>query len=169
MDSTSSKVLSTTPFSINDILTRNNTSIFRRIPDAHDVEDMDEVRPKQLTGSSHEYSAAFHKYRQSESPRSESDEHYEKHLGKKSHSSGHSPVFYYNNNNLVANGGVYTRRGSLDCFLSESEIVKEKMESNYSSDGKLNGIDSKVEYYGTPGGETPLDMRRCTSNDSGEL
>lgn len=178
----SSKVISTTPFSINDILTRNNTSIFRRIPDGLSVSRMSvnqndfeaDVSEKLRLHPHDAYAAGFQKYRMSDSPsdsRSESDELGEKQILATNGHFRHSPGFYYNNNNnnnehLMS--GSYHRRRSLDCFLTEGDALKDKraIESSYDSKADNNG--HKEEYYGITSGETPLDMRRCASNDSGE-
>lgn len=178
----SSKVISTTPFSINDILTRNNTSIFRRIPDGISVSrrsvdhnDFETDVSEKLRLHPHDaYATGFQKYRMSESPsdsRSESDELADKQmLASKGHFR-HSPGFYYNNNNnnnehLMS--GSYQRRRSLDCFLTEGDSSKDKRASEGCYDGKADNAGHKDEYYGVSGGETPLDMRRCASKDSGE-
>lgn len=177
----SSKVISTTPFSINDILTRNNTSIFRRIPDGLSVSrrsvdhtDFEADVSEKLRLHPHDaYATGFQKYRMSESPsdsRSESEELAEKQmLATKGHFR-HSPGFYYvnNNNNEHLVSGSYQRRRSLDCFLTEGDSLKDKRASEECYDGKSDNTGQKNEYYGVPGGETPLDMRRCASNDSGE-
>lgn len=181
MDTNSSKMLSTTtPFSINDILTRNNTSIFRRIPDESNDNPINIPSSGSASAAAFAHSE-FQKYRrfQQQSPpsdsRSEPDEQLDKVIaddGRHNYRNHrrHSPIeFYYNNNNNNESRSYHQTR------VAYEEMAKEKeLHRRYHQD------DEKLDYYsmghqghhGGGGGETPLDMRRCTtatSNDSGEF
>lgn len=153
----SAKALSSTPFSINDILTRNNTSIFRRVPNTPPPASMSTDR----RSGDYKLHHGFHKYRQCDSPIPDNGSSDAEDGSKVSPYERRSPVFYYNNNNnneamasgYAAIGSSTRRRGSLECFLTA--------EDNGMQHRRKSG-----EYFMS--GETALDMRRhCTSNDSG--
>lgn len=166
----SAKSLSTTPFSINDILTRNNTSIFRRIagdssspphPQTHSMDG-------DFRGSLHR--RGFHQYRQSDSPIPDNVSSDTEDTSAKPYER-QSPVFYYHNNNnnnestashygphaaISAKAGDGLRPRSLECYLATGENVRSQRNRRKSDDYFMSA-------------ETALDMRRrCASNDSGE-
>lgn len=160
----SAKALSSTPFSINDILTRNNTSIFRRIPESPPLAAND-----RRGGDFHQHHV-YHKYRQCDSPIPDNVSSDTEDVSKVSPYERRSPVFYYNNNNnhnnnndTMASGypthgssmaNRHGRRRSLECFLA-------------AEDNAMGHRRKSEEYFMKA--ETALDMRRrCTSNDSGE-
>lgn len=170
----SAKSLSTTPFSINDILTRNNTSIFRRIADEspphHPPPPHHSTMDKNSRGTLHR--RGFHQYRQCDSPIpdnvSSDTEDTAKNYGRQ------SPVYYYHNNNnnnnnesasryaphgamiLAKAGDGGARPRSMECYLASED------------NGRIQRNRRKSDEY-FMSAETALDMRRrCASNDSGE-
>lgn len=142
-----SKTTSTTPFSINDILTKNNTSIIPRSPDLSRV------------NTSSENDCQFDKSDNVSETKSESGIHEQINYCKKTGFRG--SLQYYNNNNNRSPYQPLDRRRSLDCFLVKSES------QNEDYDGLRNG-DVKSGYFNFMARETPLDMRRCNNDDSGE-
>lgn len=142
-----SKTTSTTPFSINDILTKNNTSIIPRSPDLSRV------------NNSAERDCQFDKSDNVSETKSESGIHEQINYCKKSGFRG--SLQYYNNNNNRSPYQPLDRRRSLDCFLVKSD------NQNEDYDGLRNG-DVKNGYFNFMARETPLDMRRCNNDDSGE-
>lgn len=166
------KVMATTPFSISDILTKNNTSIYKKCmssPLSQSSGHLSDVE----TASHPSLEAQQPHCRQSDCVRTPPREYLADHgenlslIYKKYHSLHDNGVRY----NGMADGidgkdkryfsdrNLGKRRSSLDCFL---------VDANHNTDReKISAIDGKGTvpgYYNYP---MPLDMRRCV-NDSGE-
>lgn len=200
------KSVSTTPFSINDILTKSNSSLRRKSMES----SADEIEFR-LTKSSTKHNYESLRRSSDSSPIDTESDPGERGVDRYYSTTkinirdSNSPVMYYtnhNNNNsltisncnsngmvncgggsMVATAGA--RRGSLDCFLVENDhhpsqrLLKfndGKGIKNYLEQNKIigrNGGDIKMnDYYHHHHhhhgySETPLDMRRCASNDSG--
>lgn len=154
MDTTTK--ISTTPFSINDILTRNNNlDILRRKSMDSSVDD-DLVKNKFIKLP-----------RRSESP---VNTKIETEIYKKINFRDNS--MYFNNNMPIQTN--QTRRGSLDCFLVGSDPNRDQQNSiRYDSEDfeqiKDRRMTDKRFYEYSGHGESPLDMRRCPDNDSGKF
>lgn len=154
MDTTTK--VSTTPFSINDILTRNNNlDILRRKSMDSSVDD-DLVKTNFIKLP-----------RRSESPVNKKHEIYKKINFRD------SSMYFNNNMPIHAN---QTRRGSLDCFLVASEPNRDQIDQSlirYDSEDyepiKDRRMTDKRFYEYSGHGESPLDMRRCPDNDSGKF
>lgn len=189
MDTNSSKMLSTTtPFSINDILTRNNTSIFRRIPDESAVDPKADQHSASAAAAAAVFAhAEFQKYRRFPQPRSSTPSDSRSEPDQSRH---HSPIeFYYNNNNNNNESRSYQHHHhnhhQHNDHQQQSRVVYENVskekdqlmapERHRYHHHHHHHDDEKLDYYSMGhqiGGETPLDMRRCTtatSNDSGEF
>lgn len=154
-----SKIISTTPFSINDILTKNNTTLFRKTAEKTTLicgqsNDRECEDKKQFFNISQRKSAERKFIANSQLDNLKNSEH--------------CTTQYYNNNSICAPNFNANRRKSLDCFLIDSEMSKERLSDceRYASE-KLGNFDNKSRYCGYGVGEIPLDMRRCNSNDSG--
>lgn len=163
------KTLSMTPFSINDILTKNNTTLFRK----NNSVESSSVICTSPTNSEFDETYLNHRittateHHHIDSNNCATDSH-----GKtiRYRFGSSSPRFYNNNNNhCVSNYNSESRRKSLDCFLMESgDLSKEQLSDCERYNGEnLNTSDRKPRYCSFGSGEIPLDMRRCTSNDSG--
>lgn len=149
MDTTTK--ISTTPFSINDILTRNNNLDILRRKSMDSVDD-DLVKNKLIKLP-----------RRSESPLNTKIEN---EIYKKINFRDNS--IYFNNNLPIQN---QTRRGSLDCFLVGAE-PNQQNSIRYDSEDyepKDRRIAEKRFYEYSGHVESPLDMRRCPDNDSGKF
>lgn len=156
------KAITSNTFSIEAILTKNNTTISRRPSnDSNSVHSMDEVIIE--SDNLKYYKHLFRDKRHSEyidENKLNGDKSSIIMYGNGNHSHNH------NNNNMCMEN-FNGRRGSLDCFL-----VNDHHPKGYPNRDEMNRLkmhlDSKQCYYGYNGGETPLDMRRCSGNDSGE-
>lgn len=139
----SAKMLSTTPFSINDILTRNNTSIFRRMPNAcASIDTPPSSTAQQLATSA----AAYLAYRQRSSSPGGTDvavasaRHADTAATAAAYSQAAASYYYTINGHNDNNNGpampsatmayhhqhdrrvshaIAMRRGSLDCFIAK--------------------------------------------------
>lgn len=141
-------MLATTPFSISDILTKNNTSIYKKSmsspmsQSSGHLSDTETVSHPSLETRLPQHSG-YHQM-ECESIEDRRQSFIANHDGKEQH--------HYDDRNLAK------RRGSLDCFL---------IDSNHNNTDR-DKISSMTGYYNYPMVmETPLDMRRCV-NDSGE-
>lgn len=154
MDRSSTSTLKSTPFSINDILTKNNTTIFRRCSSSGHLSPIDRK-------SSHEI--------ESDEPSDELSQHlansmrflkYSSHNYDQETNIDESPmrhsvnVFFNNNNNNNDNSGK---------MLSVNDVKNKRGSS-------VERAANSMKYYKFPlMFERPLDMRRCTDgDDSGE-
>lgn len=184
MDNTTTantKTMATTPFSINDILTKNNTTIYRRRvssgelspmsqsnenisdTDYHSSDDSPDKLSKSMHLFKHPSMEQFHHKMQFDHRTGGYIKTERENLVR--HSSMTPPNEHFADENLSS------RRRSLDCFLIDSN------HNNTNRDGsgierkipvKSSDHHMKIDYYNYPiGVESPLDMRRCT-NDSGE-
>lgn len=154
MDRSLTSTLKSTPFSINDILTKNNTTIFRRCSSSGQLSPIDrksmhesecdepsDELPQHLANSMRFFKYSAHNY---------------EHDGNIDQSLRHSSQNYlFNNNNNNNNNG--------NSGKSHSDM-KSKRDSGSEKTSK------SIKYYNFPlMFERPLDMRRCADgDDSGE-
>lgn len=156
MDTTTK--ISTTPFSINDILTRNN--------------NLDILRRKSMDSSSVDDDFVKTKFiklpRRSESPVNVNTK-IGSEIYKKINFRDNS--MYFNNNIPIHTN--QTRRGSLDCFLVGTEptnLNRDQQNSIRYDSEDYDQIKDRKRFYEYSGhAESPLDMRRCPDNDSGKF
>jgi hypothetical protein len=134
------KSISTTPFSINDILTK----------------------PKK----SEAYSGKCENY----SERRSSVESSENEDANDSSKDEYHSLAYYDKNFPLAKLHQSLRRSALDCFMvSKNEPQCEKRDNEFdSSDNFENGKPDSGYFRVHMRTDSPLDMRRCTDNDSGK-
>lgn len=157
-----SKITSTTPFSINDILTKNNTTLFRRTTTE---------KTTLICGQSNDRECEDRKQFLNIAQRKSAERKFIANGQLENHkNSEHFTSQYYNNNSVCAPNFNANRRKSLDCFLIDNEMSKERLSDceRYTSE-KLGNFDNKSRFCGYGVGEIPLDMRRCNSNDSGRF
>lgn len=202
------KSVSTTPFSINDILTNSNGTLRRKSLDSSsgELEIKFNTKYNKIPYGNgvdvtpvHRSEVRLHR-RSIESPEAKSDpggdaSYYQSKIDVRAT----NPILYYTNNNnsitITSNGS--SRRGSLDCFPIESEYGKGQQQQSggsnnhhqnglrFSSDNSKNVknyLERKILHHASHAAdlkigdfyhgfnqnhlESPLDMRRCTSNDS---
>lgn len=160
-----SKIISTTPFSINDILTKNNTTLFRRTAEKTTLICGPTNNDRACDSDKKQFN---HNQRKSIERKLLSNNQFDNNF-KNNNNDQHCSMQYFNNNNSVCAANFNTnRRKSLDCFLIENDMAKDRLSDceRYNGD-KHSGFENKNRFCGYGSGEIPLDMRRCNSNDSG--
>lgn len=179
--------MATTPFSINDILTKNNTTIFRRRFSSGELSPMSQSN-ENMSDPDYQSSEELQQTKSSKLfKHSKLDQLQSKTTSNREH--------YVNRENVVRqlasspshdgrHGGdrnITKRRGSLDCFLidgNHNNTERDGISKNAPMDRKTPvGADHHMKiadhhmnigYYNYPMVvESPLDMRRC-ANDSGK-
>uniref|UniRef100_A0A1B0DP91 Uncharacterized protein n=1 Tax=Phlebotomus papatasi TaxID=29031 RepID=A0A1B0DP91_PHLPP len=161
--SVATKTMANTPFSINDILTRSNSSVQYPLDQSFDISSDGAVKCFKFPSCDRSLRVATGLMRrQSESPTT----------GMKTSRGGFpaspgSHSIYFNNNNCSA---PVVRRGSLDCFLVENEKRDQlspdgECEEVYPNGSSMKLLDGRMGRY-SGRMDSPLDMRR-TATDSG--
>lgn len=179
--------MATTPFSINDILTKNNTTIFRRRFSSGELSPMSQSN-ENMSDPDYQSSEELQQTKSSKLfKHSKLDQLQSKTTSNREH--------YVNRENVVRqlasspshdgrHGGdrnLTKRRGSLDCFLidgnhnnterdgiSKNAPMERKTPVGSDHHMKIADHHMNIGYYNYPMVvESPLDMRRC-ANDSGK-
>lgn len=166
MERSLTSTLKTTPFSINDILTKNNTTLFRRCSSSGHLSPIDRKsntndsecdEPSDETLSQHlANSMRFFKY-------SGYDHHHDTNIDQSSmarHSASQQYLFNNNNNNNNSHSNNNNSSHNINAMKHKRSM----------SHGEKTA--KPIKYYNFPlMFERPLDMRRCadgTGDDSGE-
>ncbi|XP_055682822.1 homeobox protein bagpipe [Lutzomyia longipalpis] len=163
--SISAKTMATTPFSINDILTRNNPSDQFPMDSSFEMNSDGSVKCFKFPPCDRSLRVASGLMRrQSESPPGGTKTS----RGAFQNSSQGNHSIYFNNNNNCP--GPVVRRGSLDCFLVESEKRDQlspdgECEEVYPNGASVKILEGRMGRYSNRM-DSPLDMRRCTVTDS---
>lgn len=154
MERSLTSTLKSTPFSINDILTKNNTTIYRRCSSSGHLSPIDR---KSMHGS------------ECDEPSDELSQHLANSMRFLQYST--------HNYELDTNIDQSSMRHSAQHYLFDNNNTKnhsEKMHSanemKHKRDSSMDETNKSIKYYNFPlMFERPLDMRRCTDvDDSGE-